>query len=53
MRAVADNVPELQGAALGRANAALARRGKGGPLDRAAARAELDALLARATELSA
>ena len=53
MRAVADNVPELAGAALDRADAALAVRRPARALDRDAARAELDALLARAGELSA
>ncbi|WP_407189703.1 beta-N-acetylhexosaminidase [Bradyrhizobium centrosematis] len=48
MRAVAGQTPELSGRALERANAALAARRAPQPLDRAAARAELDALIARA-----
>jgi beta-N-acetylhexosaminidase len=50
---VAANVPELQGVALARANAALAARKPRQPLDRSKARAELDALVARAGALIA
>lgn len=53
MRAVADNVPELHGVALRRADAALAARRPPQPLDIAAARAELDALVALAKDLIA
>jgi len=53
MRAVADNVPELGGIALRRAEAALAARRRPQPLDRDAARGELDGLLARLKELTA
>ncbi|MBR0930466.1 beta-N-acetylhexosaminidase [Bradyrhizobium diazoefficiens] len=53
MRAVAGETPELSGRALERANAALAARKAPQPLDRAAARAELDALIARANTASA
>ncbi len=53
MRAVADNVPELRGDALRRADAALAAKRQAQPLDRAAARAELDALVALAKDLTA
>lgn len=53
MRAVADQTPELSGRALERANAALAARKAPQPLDRVAARAELDALIARANTASA
>jgi len=48
MRDVAGQTPELSGKALERANAALAARKVPQPFDRAAARAELDALIARA-----
>lgn len=48
MRAVAENVPGLAGAALARADAALGSRKKPEPLDRKAARDELAALLAQA-----
>ncbi|WP_076859903.1 beta-N-acetylhexosaminidase [Bradyrhizobium mercantei] len=47
MREVARETPELTGKALERANAALAARKQPEPLDRQAARAELDALLDR------
>ncbi|QPF81943.1 beta-N-acetylhexosaminidase [Bradyrhizobium genosp. L] len=47
MRAVAAETPELAGMALARAEAALAARKPPQPLDRQAARAELDALLDR------
>jgi beta-N-acetylhexosaminidase len=47
MRAVARETPELTGMALARANRALAARKPPQPLDRQAARAELDALLDR------
>ncbi|GKQ51164.1 beta-N-acetylhexosaminidase [Bradyrhizobium sp. Ce-3] len=47
MREVARETPELAGKALERANAALAARKPPQPLDRQAARAELDALLDR------
>ena len=53
MRAVAGETPELSGAALMRAQAALASRKAPQPFDRAAARAELDALIARANTASA
>lgn len=53
MRAVAGQTPELSGRALERANAALAARKAPQPLDRVAARAELDALIARANTASA
>ena len=47
MRDVASQTPELSGRALQRARAALAARKAPRPFDRAAARAELDALVAR------
>ena len=47
MRDVARETPELAGEALVRAKRALASRRQPGPLDRQAARAELDALLDR------
>ena len=50
MRAVADNVPDLRGAALRRAVAALGTKRKPQPLDVAAGSAELDALLALAKD---
>jgi beta-N-acetylhexosaminidase len=53
MREVAGQTPELAGRALERANAALAARKGPQLLDRAAARAELDALIARANTASA
>ena len=53
MRAVADNVPELRGDALRRADAALAAKKQPQPLDVAAARAELNALVALAKDLIA
>lgn len=53
MRAVAGQTPELSGRALERANAALAARKVTQPLDRVAARVELDALIARANTASA
>jgi beta-N-acetylhexosaminidase len=53
MREVAGQTPELSGRALERANAALAARKPPQPFDRAAARAELDALIARANTASA
>lgn len=53
MREVAGQTPELSGKALERANAALAARKAPQPFDRAAARAELDALIARANTASA
>lgn len=53
MREVAGQTPELAGRALERANAALAARKAPQPFDRAAARAELDALIARANTASA
>lgn len=53
MRAVAGQTPELSGRALERANAALAARKAPQPLDRVAARTELDALIARANTASA
>lgn len=52
MREVAGQTPELSGKALERANAALAARKRPQPFDRAAARAELDALIARANTAS-
>ncbi|MFT4278821.1 MAG: beta-N-acetylhexosaminidase [Rhodopseudomonas sp.] len=48
MRQVAADTPELQGRALARAEAALAARRPPQPLDRAAARSELEALIGRA-----
>ena len=48
MREVAAETPELSGKALQRAGQALASRGKAQPLDRNAARAELEALMNRA-----
>ena len=53
MSDVASQTPELSGRALARANAALAARKAPQPFDRAAARAELDALIARASTASA
>jgi beta-N-acetylhexosaminidase len=53
MRAVAGQTPVLSGRALARANAALGARKAPQPLDREAARAELDALIARTTTASA
>jgi beta-N-acetylhexosaminidase len=53
MRAVAGQTPVLSGRALERANAALGARKTPQPLDREAARAELDALIARTTTASA
>ncbi len=53
MRDVAGQTPELSGRVLARANAALAARKAPQPFDRAAARAELDALIARASTASA
>ncbi|MBB4377859.1 beta-N-acetylhexosaminidase [Bradyrhizobium sp. SBR1B] len=53
MREVAGQTPELSGRALERANAALAARKTPQPLDRVAARTELDALIARANTASA
>lgn len=53
MREVAGQTPELAGRALERANAALATRKAPQPFDRAAARTELDALIARANTASA
>ena len=53
MREVAGQTPELSGKALERANAALAARKAPQRFDRAAARAELDALIARANTASA
>jgi beta-N-acetylhexosaminidase len=53
MREVAGQTPELSGRALARANAALAARKAPLPFDRAAARIELDALIARANTASA
>ncbi|RZI39214.1 beta-hexosaminidase, partial [Herbaspirillum sp. HC18] len=53
MREVADQTPELSGRALERANAALAAREPPQPFDRAAARTELDALIARTNTASA
>jgi beta-N-acetylhexosaminidase len=48
MREVAAETPELSGTALVRAERALASRGSPRLLDRAAARAELDAMVSRA-----
>lgn len=53
MRDVAAQTPELSGRALERAKAALAARKAPQPFDRAAARAELDALIARVNTASA
>ena len=53
MREVAGQTPELSGKALERATAALAARKAPQPFDRAAARTELDALIARANTASA
>lgn len=53
MREVAGQTPEMSGRALERANAALAARKLPQPFDRAAARTELDALIARANTASA
>ena len=53
MRAVAGQTPVLSGRALARANAALGARKAPQPLDREAARAGLDALIARTTTASA
>lgn len=53
MRDVAAQTPELSGRALERAKAALAARKVPHPFDRAAARAELDALIARTNTASA
>lgn len=53
MREVAGQVPELTGKALERANRALMARKEPEPFDRAAARAELDALIDRANAASA
>lgn len=53
MREVAGQTPELSGRARERANAALAARKLPQPFDRAAARTELDALIARANTASA
>jgi beta-N-acetylhexosaminidase len=53
MREVAGQTPKLSGKALERANRALAARSAPQPLDRVAARAELDALIARANTASA
>jgi beta-N-acetylhexosaminidase len=53
MAEVAASVPELEGTALARANAALAARKPRQPLDRRQARAELDRLVARAGALIA
>ncbi|MFL6810064.1 MAG: beta-hexosaminidase, partial [Bradyrhizobium canariense] len=53
MREVAGQTPELSGKTLERANAALAARKAPQPFDRADARAELDALIARANTASA
>ena len=53
MRAVAGQTPELSGRALERAKRALATRKAPQPFDRAAARAELDALIAQANTASA
>ncbi|QPF94912.1 beta-N-acetylhexosaminidase [Bradyrhizobium commune] len=53
MRDVASQTPELSGLALKRANTALAARKAPQPFDRAAARAELDGLIARANTASA
>jgi beta-N-acetylhexosaminidase len=48
MREVAAETPELSGIALARAERALASRGPPQPLDRAAARADLNAMMVRA-----
>jgi beta-N-acetylhexosaminidase len=48
MREVVAETPELSGIALARAERALASRGAPQPFDRAAARAELDAMMVRA-----
>ncbi|MDE2017109.1 MAG: beta-hexosaminidase, partial [Hyphomicrobiales bacterium] len=48
MREVAASTPELSGIAFQRAEQALASRGNAQPLDRGAARAELEALINRA-----
>ena len=53
MRAVADNVPELRGDALRRADTALASKRPPQPIDVSAARAELDALVKLARDLIA
>jgi beta-N-acetylhexosaminidase len=53
MCAVAGQTPELSGKALTRAEQALAARKAPQPFDRAAARAELDALIAQANTASA
>lgn len=53
MQAVADAVPDLAGEAEKRARLALAARRSAQPLDRDAARAELDTLIARAGALVA
>ena len=53
MREVAGQTPELSGTALARAKAALASRKAPQPFERVAARAELDALIARANTASA
>jgi beta-N-acetylhexosaminidase len=53
MRAVADSVPELRGNALRRADAALAAKRLPQPLVVAAARAELDGLVALAQDVNA
>ncbi|RTL54584.1 MAG: beta-N-acetylhexosaminidase [Bradyrhizobiaceae bacterium] len=53
MRAVAAKTPELAGEALARAQRALASRKPPRPFERAAARAELDELIARAGSLIA
>lgn len=53
MRDVVSQTPELTGKALERANRALAARKAPRALDRAAARAELDALIARANTATA
>jgi beta-N-acetylhexosaminidase len=53
MREVAAQTPELSDRALERAKAALAARKAPQPFDRVAARAELDALIARANTASA
>jgi beta-N-acetylhexosaminidase len=53
MHEVARHAPELSGKALERAQRALASRKEPQPLDRQAARAELDALVERAGIASA
>ncbi|MFK4657624.1 beta-N-acetylhexosaminidase [Bradyrhizobium japonicum] len=53
MREVAGQTPDLSGTALARAKAALASCKAPQPFDRVAARAELDALIARANTASA